>query len=35
MLPFLHVVYSKPSRGLSMGPEGTANVERPFAAEHL
>ena len=35
MLPFLHGAYSKPSRGLSMGPEGRANVERPFAIERL
>jgi hypothetical protein len=35
MLLFLHGVYSKQSRGLSMGPEGRANVERHFAIEHL
>jgi hypothetical protein len=35
MLLFLHGVYSKQCRGLSMGPEGRANVERPFAIEHL
>jgi hypothetical protein len=35
MLPFLHGVRSKQSHGSSTGPEGTANVARPFVIEHL
>ena len=35
ILLFLHGEYSRQSHGLSMGPEGRANVERPFAIEHL
>ena len=35
MPPFLHDVRSKRSRGPSTGPEGRANVGRPFVIEHL
>jgi hypothetical protein len=35
MKQFLHGVRSKQSRGSSTGREGTANVGRPFATEHL
>ena len=35
MLSFLHGVRSKQIHGSSTGPEGTANVGRPFSAENL
>ena len=34
-LSFLHGARSKQIHGSSMGPEGTANVGRPFSAEYL
>ena len=35
MMPFLHSVHSKQSRDSLTGPEGRANVGRPFATERL